>query len=113
MAPVTPRRRKTDCAARRSAPAFAYLLIVAVIGLVFFVQERNSATDERLRLEACAQSVQNREAIRQVYRDIAELGRELGATPERRAFLQEILDGFERERLSEIPPLDPGECEQR
>lgn len=113
MAPVVPRRRATDSAARRSAPLLAYLLIVAVVGLVFYTQSRNNDTDERLRLEACEAAAENREAIRQVYRDIAQLGRELGATPERRAVLRERLDEFERERLKEIPQLDPMKCKAR
>lgn len=113
MAPVTPRRRTTDSAARRSAPLLAYLLIVAVIGLVFYAQERANNADELLRLEACQQAVENREAVRQVYRDVAELGRELGATPERRAVLRERLDEFERDRLAQIPPLTSDQCEER
>lgn len=113
MVAVTPRRRKTDCAARRTAPLLAYLMIVAVIGLVFYTQERNNTTDERLRKEACASSVENREAIRQVYRDVAALGRTLGSTPERRAELREKLDQFERERLNKIPPLSVEDCNKR
>lgn len=110
MAPLAPRRRKTDNPVRRTAPLLAYLLIVAVMGLVLYTQERANKADEALRLEACQQAAVNREAVRQVYRDIAQLGRELGATPERRRFLAEVLDEFEEERLADIPPLTAENC---
>lgn len=110
MAPLTPRRRKDDSTARRSAPMLAYLLIVAAMALALYTQEKSDEADEQIRQQDCAQSVANREAIRQVYRDVADLGRRLGATPERRAELREQFDQFERDRLSKIPALTMDEC---
>ena len=58
------------------------------------------------------ESAENREAIRGVYTEVANLGRTLTASatpPERKAALQRQLDTFERERLAQLPSISP-EC---
>lgn len=83
----------------------SYVIIVAAMALGFM---RLEARDD----ESCEDRIQTREAVRKVYRDVAELGRSLPdpADPERVQELILLFDQFERERLAEYPPIPPG-CE--
>jgi uncharacterized membrane protein len=91
----------------------AYLLIVAVALAGFVELERNDAESLRQRERLCAEAKVHREALRQVYRDVATLGRNLtqdSQPPERKARVSRLIDAFEQERLAQLPPID-GQCE--
>jgi hypothetical protein len=106
-----PRRRRTDSLWDRVRPLLAYLLIAAVTFVGFIELEMNDAESVRQRERLCDEAKVSREALRQVYKDVAMLGRNLtaGSPPERRGQVRELIDTFEEERLASLPPID-GEC---
>ncbi len=110
---MTPRRRHGDRATRRFGPALAYLLIVAVALVGFLQFEQEDTESQRQRDRLCAEAKVNREALRQVYVDVANLGRQLVGDddPMTDAAQRARLDAFERERLANLPPIT--ECEER
>lgn len=91
----------------------AYVLIV-FIGIVGFYQfEQADQESEKQRMSICERQRENRDALRQAYRDVADLGRKLTATsdPKRRPILREEIDRFERDRLNSLPQIKAG-CEE-
>lgn len=93
-----------------------YLMILIVIGIGFFKFEQADRESIEQRDQICAKQIANREAVRQVYRDVAKLGQSLldnpKTSPERKAVLQQRFEDFERDRLAEFPPILPG-CERQ
>lgn len=91
----------------RAAPLAGYLLLLSVLAVALLQLEHQG---DRL----CDKQVQNRQAVRQVYSDVAALGRSLldnpELDPERRAVLDSRFRQFEQDRLLEFPPIAPG-CE--
>lgn len=107
MSGYTHDRRKPHSHFRLTiAQLIAYLIFISAVTYSFYVMEQ---TNDRL----CEQSATNREAIREVYRDVAELGRVLTNTtqPEsRKQQLREEIAEFEQERLDQYPPLPKVDC---
>lgn len=97
----------------RVAPLAAFLLIV-VVGLVGFFQLEQA--DQRARdthAGLCQSAVTDREALRQVYRDVHDLGVALVMQDDPgdpvRAIRLNALREFRDRRLAQIPPL-PEDC---
>lgn len=99
-----------------TAQLLVYLLILSVIGVGFYNFEQADRDSIQQRDRICEKQIANREAIRQVYRDVAQLGRSLldnpDTTPERKMVLERRFSDFERDRLAEFPPILPG-CEKQ
>lgn len=97
------------------AQRLVYLLILVVVGIGFFKFEQADRASQVQRDQICETQIDNREALRQVYRDVATLGLSLldnpDTTPERREVLRQRFEVFERDRLGQFPELEPG-CKQ-
>ena len=97
----------------RYGPLLAYVLII-IVTVVGFVQfEKRSQEAERQQAELCRITDKNREALRQVYKDVAELADQLSQLsndPQRREALLARIDAFKKDRLDALPPTQ--ECSQ-
>ncbi len=96
----------------RARPLLAYVLIVVVAAVGFYHVERADVESERQRDRLCAEAIVNREALRQVYRDVAALGHSLIETspnrsPQEKTVVLEKFDEFQRQRIAALPPLSP------
>lgn len=91
----------------RIGQLLAYILIVAVALLGFWIEEQSADRDLRngvqARYELCLSQQEAREASRGTVREIAALGRDLARN---RTDLTERFDAFERRRLAQLPLVE-------